>query len=102
VFGKRFVLRADKKLTAFVELESANSRLRRVCLTSRRDFRAFTVRAPMSGRPQSFWKISAALPSRPLFHTILFDSGCGLHRCGEAGAWGSVLIHRHRTRLVSV
>jgi hypothetical protein len=54
VFGKRFVLRADKKLTAFVELESANSRLRRVCLTSRRDFRAFTMRAPMSGASTIF------------------------------------------------
>jgi hypothetical protein len=32
--GQRFVVRADEKLTAFVELESGNSRLGRIGLTS--------------------------------------------------------------------
>jgi hypothetical protein len=32
--GKRFIVRADEKLTAFLELESADSRLRRIGLTS--------------------------------------------------------------------
>jgi hypothetical protein len=36
--GKRFVVRADEKLTASVELESAILRLRRIGLTDRRDF----------------------------------------------------------------
>ena len=36
--GKRFVVRADEKLTAFLELESAISRLRRIVLTGWRDF----------------------------------------------------------------
>ena len=37
--GKRFVVHADEKLTAFVEFESAILRVAaRVCLTSRRDF----------------------------------------------------------------
>jgi len=35
--GQRFIVRADEKSTAFVELESA-IRLRQVYLTSRRDF----------------------------------------------------------------
>jgi len=36
--GKRFVVRADEKLTAFVELVSAILRLRRSFLTSQREF----------------------------------------------------------------
>jgi hypothetical protein len=35
--GKRFVVRADEKLTAFLEAESA-IRVGRIVLTSRRDF----------------------------------------------------------------
>jgi hypothetical protein len=35
--GKRFIVRADEELTAFSELESG-SQLRRIGLTSRRDF----------------------------------------------------------------
>jgi len=36
--GKRFVVHADEKLTAFVELESGGSWSRRFVLTSYRDF----------------------------------------------------------------
>ena len=36
--GKRFVVRADEKLTAFVELESAIRQLAGTCLTTGRDF----------------------------------------------------------------
>ena len=36
--GKRFVVRADEKLTAFIELESAILRLRRIASTSWREF----------------------------------------------------------------
>jgi hypothetical protein len=36
--GKRFIVRADEKLTAFLELESAIRRLRRIVLTTERDF----------------------------------------------------------------
>ena len=36
--GKRFVVRADEKLTAFVELESAIQACGEIVLTSRRDF----------------------------------------------------------------
>jgi len=36
--GKRFVVRTDEKLTAFMELESANSGLRGIVLTAHRDF----------------------------------------------------------------
>jgi hypothetical protein len=36
--GKRFVVRADEKLTAFVELEFAIRAGRRIGLTDRRDF----------------------------------------------------------------
>jgi hypothetical protein len=35
--GKRFVVQADEKLTAFLELESGESRLPRLCLTSGQD-----------------------------------------------------------------
>jgi len=36
--GKHFIVRADEKLTASIELESAVSRLRRLRLTSSEDF----------------------------------------------------------------
>jgi hypothetical protein len=36
--GKRFVVHADEKLTAFLELESANSGVRVSCLTGWRNF----------------------------------------------------------------
>jgi hypothetical protein len=36
--GKRFVVRADEKLTAFLELEAGDSGLRRIFLTGGRDF----------------------------------------------------------------
>jgi hypothetical protein len=36
--GKRYVARADEKLTAFVELESAIRALRRIVFAVRRDF----------------------------------------------------------------
>jgi hypothetical protein len=36
--GKRFVARADEKLTAFLELESAIRQLPGACLTTGRDF----------------------------------------------------------------
>jgi hypothetical protein len=36
--GKRFVLRADEKLTAFMELESATRRCGALCLTSASGF----------------------------------------------------------------
>jgi hypothetical protein len=36
--GKRYVVRADEKLTAFLELESTIPRLRRIGLTDLRDF----------------------------------------------------------------
>jgi hypothetical protein len=36
--GKRFVVHADEKLTAFIELEAAIRGLRRIVLTSSRDF----------------------------------------------------------------
>ena len=32
--GKRFVVRADEKLTAFIELEAGDARLQRTFLTS--------------------------------------------------------------------
>jgi len=35
---KRFIVRADEKLTAFVELEAAIRQLLGACLTTRRDF----------------------------------------------------------------
>ena len=37
--GKRFVVRADEKLTAFLELESVIPQLRRIVLTNSHDFR---------------------------------------------------------------
>jgi hypothetical protein len=36
--GKRFVVRAEEKLTAFLELESAIRACPQIALTSRRDF----------------------------------------------------------------
>ena len=36
--GKRFIVRADEKLTAFVELEVGDSRWWRIVLTGRRRF----------------------------------------------------------------
>jgi hypothetical protein len=36
--GKRFIVRADEKLTAFVELEAAIRQLPGACLTTGRDF----------------------------------------------------------------
>jgi hypothetical protein len=36
--GKRYVVRADEKLTAFLELESTIPRLRRIGLTGWQDF----------------------------------------------------------------
>jgi hypothetical protein len=41
--GKRFVARADEKLTAFVELESAVRTCGKFVLTSRRDFHKLDV-----------------------------------------------------------
>ena len=37
--GKRFVVHADEKLTAFVELEATIRREPRICLTSAQNFR---------------------------------------------------------------
>ena len=36
--GKRFVVRADEKLTAFLELGSGNSRFRRIVLDAQAGF----------------------------------------------------------------
>jgi hypothetical protein len=37
-----------------------------------------------------------------LFQTMWFGSDCGLYTVRRGGAWGSVLIHKHRTRIVPV
>jgi hypothetical protein len=97
--GKRYVVRADEKLTAFVELESEISRA-----TIKHFARAALGRNPSEPcekfRVRPNFEVFCNRGLLTLFQTMCLAATAGFTRCGEAGAWGSVLIHKHRTGIV--